>query len=383
MRRTNFELSDIIRQFEEQYIKQYNPGSFILKVFNNLKSCRTSLLGGHVLRCPDCEHEQISYNSCRNRHCPKCQGLEREIWIERTGDMIPDMDYFHIVFTIPDCLNTLFLSHKNKMQDILFRSAWQTLEKFAFDPKYLGGQSGMISILHTWGQTLTLHPHLHCIVPSGGIDYRNRWTRGKYVDNKTAFLFPVRQMAHVFRGIFLSNMSNMLKKEGRKAPQVKEKIFNVYAKQPFRTVASVIEYLGRYTHKIAISNYRIISVNQDNVTFRYKDYRDHGKQKEMTLSGIEFLRRFALHIQNKGYRRIRQYGLFSPAKRKLLNQVRAIFHQPPVSSFVRKEWKEKVVQKWSKNFCLCPQCKKGVMMLIEHYMANPPPLLLQKIPLSF
>lgn len=378
MGRTKFEISDIIRQFEEQYIGQYNPCPFILKVLNDLKSCRTSQLGAHTLRCPDCSHEQISYNSCRNRHCPKCQGLEREIWICRTGDIIPDMDYFHLVFTVPDSVNALFLSHKNKMQNILFHSAWQTLERFALDPKYLGGETGMISILHTWGQTLTLHPHLHCIVPSGGLDYRNRWQRGKFVDNRTAFLFPVRQMASVFRGIFLSEMSKMLKKEGIAAPSVKEKIFNVYAKQPFRSVASVIEYLGRYSHKIAISNYRIVSVDQDTVTFRYKDYRDHGKQKVMILSGVEFLRRFVLHIQNRGYRRIRQYGIFSAAKRPLLNQVRAIFHQPAVSSFVHKEWKEKVLQKWNKDICLCPQCKKAVMVVVEQHKARAPPCIITR-----
>ena len=373
MGRTTVEISDVIRQFEEQYIEQYAPPPFVLKTFNALKNCRTAALGGHKLRCPDCDHEQISYNSCRNRHCPKCQGLEREIWIARTADIIPTTDYFHVVFTVPDSLNPLFLSHKNEMQDILFRSAWRTIEQFAVNPNYLGAETGMISILHTWGQTLMLHPHIHCIVPSGGIDYRNRWVRGKKVDNNSAFLFPVRQMALVFRGIFLSQMSLMLKKQKCSAPSVKEKLFNVYAKQPFRSVESVIEYLGRYTHKIAISNYRIISVNEGTVTFGYKDYRDHGKQKTMTLSGVEFLRRFALHIQDKGYRRIRNYGIFSPAKRELLNQVRACFEQIPVSPFVRKHWKVVVLQKWSKNFCQCPKCKIGVMLIVETMNNYRPP----------
>jgi Putative transposase. len=373
MGRTTVEISDVIRQFEEQYIEQYDPPPFVLKTFNALKNCRTAALGGHKLRCPDCEHEQISYNSCRNRHCPKCQGLEREIWIARTADIIPTTDYFHVVFTVPDCLNPLFLSHKNEMQDILFRSAWRTIEQFAVNPNYLGAETGMISILHTWGQTLMLHPHIHCIVPSGGINYRNRWVRGKKVDNDTAFLFPVRQMALVFRGIFLSQMSLMLKKQKCTAHSVKEKLFNVYAKQPFRSVESVIEYLGRYSHKIAISNYRIISINEGTVTFSYKDYRDQGKQKTMTLSGVEFLRRFALHIQDKGYRRIRNYGIFSPAKRELLNQVRACFEQIPVSPFVRKYWKVIVLQKWSKNFCQCPKCKIGVMLIVETMNNYRPP----------
>lgn len=373
MKRPLFEVSQIIRRFEGRFIDRHNPHIDTLRVFHSIKNCRTAEMGWHKERCQDCGHERISYNSCRNRHCPKCQGLEREIWIEKTSHLIPSTDYFHVVFTVPESLNPLFLSHKKDMQNVLFSSAWQTIEQFSINPKYMGAELGMIGILHTWGQTLVLHPHLHCIVSAGGIDKQDRWVRGKYVDNKSQFLFPVRLMAPVFRGIFLSRMSAFLKKKKIKGPTVKETIFNVFAKQPFRGVNSVIEYLGRYTHKVAISNHRIRSIDNEKVSFQYKDYRDQNKQKLMTLTGEEFLRRFALHIQPKGYRRIRSYGILAACKRKTLNKVRKIFHQQPISSFVKKEWKKNVLLKWDIHFCQCPVCAKGQMVLIETVNARPPP----------
>jgi hypothetical protein len=260
------------------------------------------------------------------------------------------------------------------MQNILFKSAWETIELFASNPAFLGAQTGMIALLHTWGQTLTLHPHLHCIVPDSGLDYACRWIKGKKVDTDSSFLFPVKQMSVVFRGKFLSAMSKMLKqKQGQKAPPIKEKAFNVYAKSPFGGVKGVIEYLGRYTHKTAISNYRMEDRDDCGVLFRYKDYRDRGKEKKMYLQGEEFLRRFCLHIQDKGFRRIRYFGIFAASNRKLLNGIHVSSGEKPVTVRIKKNYQQAAMEIWNYDPQLCPVCKMGKMKIVCRLEARPPP----------
>jgi hypothetical protein len=373
-----FELADIIRRFVPSFVEQYHPPAFQQKTLEAITLCRTAALGGHKQRCTHCGHEHISYNSCRNRHCPKCQNKERELWIRQIKDILPKGRYFHVIFTLPASLNDLFMAHPKEMQDTLFQAAWQTLNQFACLPVYLGAKTGMIAVLHTWGQTLTLHPHLHCIVPCGGVDDKGQWVRGKKTDNRTPFLFPVTQMSGMFRGKFLSLASKKLKKKNDcKLPTIKEKYFNINIQPPFNQIDHLIKYLGRYTHKAAISNHRILSIDDQGVVFSYKDYREKAANqlKEMRLSGEEFLRRFCLHIQQKGFRKVRYFGLFSSANRNLLNSVRLAFGQPPVQARKKEKWKEVVREVWKYDPCLCPECKEGVMVIVEQILPwrRPPP----------
>jgi uncharacterized protein YbaA (DUF1428 family) len=369
----SFELSGIIRQFGDSYISHNHPDSYRQKVLEAIRDCRTGALGGHIDACTSCGALRVSYNSCRNRHCPKCQNTDREMWIEQLSGLLPSGNYFHVVFTVPESLNGLFLTFRDEMQRLLFHSAWQTVEQFAAMSCYLGAQTGMVAVLHTWGQTLTLHPHVHCILPEGGLNYRNEWVKGQKVNCRTAFLFPVGQMSAVFRGGFLAAMSRMLKAKGEKVPTVSEKVFNVYAKEPFGGLKGVVEYLGRYTHKTAIFNHRIKNVDGETVTFSWRDYRDYNSQKEMILQGEEFLRRFALHIQNRGYRRIRYYGIFAPSNRLLLNEVRLATGQQPVEKLSRSERRHAIQQRLGYFPCRCPACGMDTMVVLERILPGRSP----------
>ena len=287
---------------------RFNPWQ--LRTLDAVKRCRTASLGAHVDGCSECGHLRISYNSCRNRHCPKCQGLQREQWINAREQELLPVPYFHVVFTLPDTLNPLCLYHSKVLYDILFQTAWSVMDSFAHDPKWLGGTPGMIAILHTWGQTLGLHPHLHCIVPGGGLTLCGKWKMAK---SRGKYLFPVKAMSTVFRARFIEALRKELSAhmEPSLVNELYQKRWVVYAKRPFHGPHSVIEYLGRYTHKIAISNHRITDISDGKVTFRYKDYRQQGAHKTMTLDGLEFIRRFAMHILPKGFVRIRHYGILS------------------------------------------------------------------------
>jgi hypothetical protein len=271
-------------------------------------------LGGHIDACDACGNLSISYNSCRDRHCPKCQGNKREHWItQRETELLP-VPYFHVVFTLPEAINTLAMHDSKTVYATLFEAAWETLARFG---KAKELQMGMIGVLHTWGQNLSLHPHLHCIVPGGGIYKNNNWQNIKK-DGK--FLFPVKALSKVFRAKYCEKIK-------AKAPldyeQIRECLWQkrwvVFAKKPFGNPKAVVEYLGRYTHKIAISNHRIKNIDHENVTFDYKDYRLGGTKKQMTLTHQEFIRRFALHILPKRFVKIRHYGFLSSTwKRKKL-----------------------------------------------------------------
>lgn len=251
-------------------------------------------MGGHVDACTSCGIVRISYNSCRNRHCPKCQGNKREEWITRRETELLPVPYFHVVFTLPDILNTLALHQPKAVYGALFEAAWGTINTFGNNPKNLGAATGMISILHTWGQQLSLHPHLHCIISGGGLSKSGQWKSAK---SKGKYLFPVKAMSKVFRAKYVQSLKS---KTGHADKELINALFKkewvVFAKRPFGNPQSVIEYLGRYTHKIAISNHRIKNMDQDTVTFSYKDYRKSGQKSVMTLDGMEFIRRFSMHI---------------------------------------------------------------------------------------
>ncbi len=329
-----------------------------LRHLSAIKKCRTAALGGHVDQCEDCRAIHISYNSCRNRHCPKCQGHKRQEWMQaRVKELLP-VPYFHVVFTLPEMLNPLAIRYPGKVYKMLFSSAWETLKAF-FAGKGLRG--GMICILHTWGQNLGLHPHLHCIVPGGGVDKNGRWKDAR-ADGK--FLFPVKGLSRVFRAKYVSKLraENIVPRSLTRA--LFEKDWVVYAKRPFGNTSGVIEYLGRYTHKVAISNHRVKSVGEGKVSFEYKDYRLQGEKKVMTLSTGEFTRRFALHILPGGFVRIRHYGILSGAwKRERLPGLQRQLGMKLLSPDP------------GESTCLkrCPECKTGTLVTLLIFKGRAPP----------
>jgi hypothetical protein len=302
-----------------------------LKVMTAIEQCRSATLGGHVERCEDCGHSRIAYNSCRNRHCPKCQGAAAKDWLAaREADLLP-VGYFHLVFTLPAEISPIAYQNKAAVYDLLFRAAAETLLTIAADPKHLGARIGATAVLHTWGSAMTHHPHLHMIVPGGGISLDGtRW-----VHCKPGFLLPVRVLSRLFRRLFLTQLTDAYAQgrlvffgeiEGLRrrtafvahlAP-LRRKNWFVYAKPPFAGPEAVLAYLARYTHRVAISNSRLVSLDERGVTFRYKDYRRNGRQRfrTMTLAPDEFIRRFLLHVLPKGFHRIRHYGLLASATSK-------------------------------------------------------------------
>jgi len=344
-------------------------------VLNAIEHCRTDYFGGHIDRCDACAYERISYNSCRNRHCPKCQGTNRERWIlARQDDLLP-CTYFHVVFTLPEELNWFCLRHPVEIYNCLFQASKETILAFGNDPKHLGAQTGMISVLHTWGQNLSLHPHVHLIVPGGGITQAGNWKQTK---SNGAFLFPVKAMSIVYRGKFMEKLKEILPPLGHTLePELRRKLFSkswvVYAKQPFGGPKQVIEYLGRYSHKIAISNHRLISNENGMITFSYKDYAHGSIKKVMKLTAGEFLRRFCLHILPPGFMKIRHYGILASRvkpKLKIQQMKMGIILVPKV----KHDWR--VITKTRLNFDVtaCPRCKEGKMIRIHSFQAHGPPL---------
>lgn len=355
-------VSDIVALHGAAYVRQYTPVVQVEKTLRAIALCRTEALGGHVSRCNGCGKEHISYNSCRNRHCPKCQAINREKWIMAREAELLAVPYFHLVFTLPEVFNQLLPKYAKEIYSALFAASWQTVSAFASDEKHLGATPGMVSILHTWGQQLWLHPHVHCIVPGGGITPSGKWKKAR---GEGKYLFPKRAMGLVYRAKFMAAL-----RERMTVPQpIAKKAFStrwvVYAKRPFATPKTVVEYLGRYTHKIAISNHRLMDVNDHTVSFSYKDYRHGGAKKVATLSGVEFLRRFALHILPKGFVRIRHYGfLASRNKATLLNIAKTQLGQEKWEK-MDLTWQQIATEKLNINPNICPHCKKGVLHIVK------------------
>jgi len=341
------------------------------KTLRALQQCRTAALGGHMDVCTGCGVIHISYNSCRNRHCPKCQGHKRREWIrKREQDLLP-CTYYHVVFTLPQELNPLALHNPSLVYDALFRAVWQTMHQFG---RQQGIQMGMIAVLHTWGQNLSLHPHLHCIVPGGGIDQKGRWQK-QVRSNKPAcrtgrYLFPVKALSKVFRAKYVHSLRQNAVTDKELFDSLFSKDWVVYAKKPFGGPGQVIEYLGRYTHKVAISNHRIQQVTATDVIFGYKDYREGGSNKTMCLSNTEFVRRFAQHILPSRFVRIRHYGILSSSWKRgklqaLQSQLNVVVHQMPVKTLLHQ----------------CPLCKTGILITIEVFgKRGPPSYYLRKNP---
>ena len=331
MSRPAFELAGILRQYGEAYRETHHPPLQQRRVMRAIEVCRTSVLGGHVEKCSQCDLTRIAYNSCRNRHCPKCQNAERARWLEsRQAELLP-VEYFHVVFTIPEQLARIAFYNQEIVYGILFRAASETLLTIARDPKHLGAEIGFFAILHTWGQNLLHHPHVHCVVPGGGLspDY------GRWIGCKPGFFLPVRVLSALFRRPFIELLeeaftAGKLKFCGALAALAGKTAFReylaplgerdwvVYAKPPFGGPQQALAYLGRYTHRIALSNERILGVCNGEVTFQWKDYRHKNKQKSrvMTIPADEFIRRFLIHTIPPGFQRIRYFGFLANRYRR-------------------------------------------------------------------
>lgn len=371
-----YELSHILHDYGQEFIEQYSPLRQHQRVLNAIVKCRTAALGGHVDRCNDCQHERISYNSCRNRHCPKCQCVNRERWIDaREKDLLP-VNYFHVVFTLPEELNSYCLKYPKELYDILFQCSRETMFKFGKDPKHLGAELGLISILHTWGQSMQLHPHIHMIVPGGGFTDQGKWKKCK---SNGEFLFPVKAISAAYRGNFMEKFKRFLERNNLEEDvSMRRKLYKtnwvVYAKEPFLGPKQVIEYLGRYTHKIAISNHRIISISDGKVSFTYKDYKNGNIKKIMTLDASEFLRRFCLHILPPRFVKIRHYGFLSNrGKEKLRAEQLRIIPEPLLINTSPVNYKEIVKTKMHYDLDKCPCCKTGKMIRVLTFDSNAPP----------
>ncbi len=330
MSREWLEVADVFRRYGADW-RATNAAHLSLaqrRVMTAIEICRTAALGGHVERCSDCAHTQIAYNSCRNRHCPKCQWRAAEKWLEaREAELLP-VPYFHVVFTLPSEVGTIAYQNKAVVYGVLMKAAAETLTTIAADPKHLGAQIGVTAVLHTWGQNLDHHPHVHCIVPGGGIS-----TDGSHwVACRPGFFLPVRVLSRLFRRLFIDGLiaahaKGQIKAFGTIADleehlpfcahlaPLRKREWVVYAKEPFAGPHQVLAYLARYTHRVAISNRRLVSIADGEVNFLWKDYRHHGKRKVMTLSAGEFMRRFLMHVLPNGFHRIRHYGLFANGHR--------------------------------------------------------------------
>lgn len=391
MAKPRLEVADVFRRHGESYRQRHGASLSCVqrRVMQAIESCRTAALGGHVDECDACGHRAISYNSCRNRHCPKCQNLAKALWREARNAEILPVDYYHVVFTLPERLASLALQNKTLVYDLLFRTAAETLRQIAEDPKHLGAHLGFVAVLHTWGQTLTHHPHVHCLVPGGGLSSdRQRW-----VPCKPGFFLPVRVLSKRFRRRFLDALERAFRNgplefHGTLEPladpvafrqllrQARRQAWVVYAKPPFSGPETVVDYLARYTHRIAIANHRLLDLDDETVTFSYKDYRSGGAPKAMTLHAHEFIRRFLLHVLPPGFQRIRYYGFMANRHRvqnlelcrRLLtaSEVLALLTIPGVD-------RAALVQTLlGPDPFPCPVCHQGHMVPVGAIPPNPP-----------
>lgn len=358
--RTRYEVGTLLRRHEGFILSSFNRWQ--VRTLMALSRCRTEAMGGHIDQCnhASCGKLHLSYNSCRNRHCPKCQGHLREKWIAQREEELLNTGYFHVVFTLPSELNPLALQKPKLVYSSLFKAMWATLKGFSSNADYLDAQLGVIAVLHTWGQNLSLHPHLHCIVPAGGWTKNGKWKKAK---GKGGFLFPVKAMSNVFRAKYVA----LLRKAGIEDQKLFDTLFSkpwvVYAKKPFGHPRAVVEYLGRYSHKVAISNHRIQNVKDGEITFSVKNYKKGGKKESLTVDEREFIRRFALHILPKGFVRIRHYGFLSnTGKRRNLKKIQRQLGRPKV-----KVKKEPLLHK------ICPICKKGQLETVCMFKERGPP----------
>ncbi|KJK12587.1 transposase [Burkholderiaceae bacterium 16] len=396
--RTPLEVADIFRHSGPQY-RQTHADALCRaqrRVMSAIALCRTAALGGHVEQCDACGHQRIAFNSCRHRCCPKCQSLARAQWLERRqAELLPEVEYFHVVFTLPEPIAALAYQNKRALYDMLFRTSADTLRTIAADPKHLGAAIGFITILHTWGQNLQHHPHVHCVVPGGGIaPDGEHWTACR-----PGFFLPVRVLSRLFRRLFLEQLrrafdSGALHFYGPLAPLSEARAFAawlaptaqaewvVYAKPPFGGARQVLDYLGRYTHRVAICNHRLQRFDGDAVTFQWKDYKHGAASRTMTLAADEFIRRFLLHVLPDGFKHIRSYGLLAnrhrAAKLATCRRLLGVVAPAEDTSRVMDDYRDRYQRLTGRSLRDCPVCAKGHMVCIETFLPGalpraPPP----------
>jgi hypothetical protein len=361
--RSQFEVSQIIDRFGSQFIEHNQPNSFTLRTLDALQKCRTAALGGHKDVCNCCGKQRISYNSCGNRHCPKCQSNKQAIWVDdRIGDAL-DVKYFHVVFTVPEVLNPVCLLDRKKFYNSIFECVWSVLQTFGYS--HYGVESGAICVLHTWGQNLSLHPHIHCIVPAAGLTLKGKL---KHISKQGKYLYPVRMLSTVFRGKMLEKIKRQLKQSDQLSQyqslldSLWKKPWVVYCEPPLGNAQQIEKYLGQYTHRVAISNHRIQNIDDSGVSFFYKDYKDNSKKKLTKLSGVEFLRRFCMHILPYRFVKIRHYGILS-SKQK--DQIKLLQTKKQQEVKVKETAQERIVRLTGFDRYQCPFCKTGIMHTIE------------------
>lgn len=368
VKQTNVEVADIFRRYGPEYRRQNKLTIKQHKVMGAIENCRTAVFGHHIDTCDNCGHSQKEYNSCRDRHCPKCQGISRRKWVEKRVKEVLPVSYYHTIFTLPNLLDRLTSYNKKLIYDLLFSTASATLLTFGRDPKWIGGEIGFFGILHTWGQTLWPHPHIHFIVPGGALTKDNQW---KEAPQRGKFLFPVRALSKVFRGKFIEGLKKAHRQHklsfspednnltcpitfNKWLDKLVSKNWVVYCKRPFKDAEQVIKYIGRYTHRVAISDQRIIEEKNGTVKFRYKDYKSiksgSDLSKTMELTASEFLRRFLWHVLPKGFHKIRHYGFLSNGRRIAnINRIKSLIAVCDDTDGIAENNYQPI----------CPNCKTG------------------------
>jgi hypothetical protein len=377
------EVADVFRHHGEAY-RQRHAGEISrarLRAMRAIELCRTAVLGGHIEQCDTCSHIRVAYNSCRHNSCPKCQGLARAQWLADRQAELLDVPYFHVVFTVPQEIEVIAFQNQTVVYDILFRAAAETLRVIAADPKHLGAEIGFLGVLHTWGQNLLHHPHVHFLVPGGGIAADG----DSWIACRPGFFLPVSVLSSMFRGLFLHYLKKTFGAGGlnffsahrhlhepaafqRYLAPVWNTDWVVYAKRPFAGPAQVLDYVGRYTHRVAISNSRLLSMDDGKVRFRWKDYRDGNRQKTMTLHGEEFIRRFLIHVLPEGFHRIRYYGFLGNGHRaRKLNRCRELLGMEPAAPAAdpHTDYRDLFEALTGRSLRECPHCHTGIMVVMD------------------
>jgi hypothetical protein len=394
MARSGPEVADIFRCYGEAYRAQHDASLSTgqRRVMTAIELCRTAALGGHVEACDQCGHRRIAFNSCRDRHCPRCQSLARAQWLDDRRAELLDTQYFHVVFTLPEPIAAISYQNKALVYGLLFRATAETLRTIAADPKHLGAEIGFFAVLHTWGQNLLHHPHLHCVVTGGGLSRDgHRW-----IACKPGFFLPVRVLSRLFRRLFLehlekafeagqlkffSGLQNLSEHDAfrRYLAPLRKAEWVVFAKPPFAGPEQVLDYVGRYTHRVAISNNRLVAIEDGKVAFRWKDYRHGNRQKVMTVATDEFIRRFLLHVLPEGFHRIRYYGFLGNRYRaQKLARCRDLLGMPvpePSRAPSAKDYRDRYEDLTGHSLRQCPACRQGEMIIIETFdgVTGPPP----------
>lgn len=369
--RHKVELADVVRLCRNEISAGKKLCGAQYKVIEDIAKCRTSQAGGHISYCNNCGHGEQAYNSCRNRHCPKCQYIKQQQWVDKLAGRLMPGRYFHIVFTVPAELHKLFYINQEECYGLLFRSASEALQNAGRNPAFLGADVGALCVLHTWGQTLTYHPHVHMLVPAGGLTSDGM----EWVESPKKFFVPVKALSSMFRGILVRQLKVLVSNDKLRLPEgfgefgiLKDKLYqknwNVYSKKAFGGINGVLRYLGRYTHRVAISNNRLISLSGKEVTFSYKDYRQGHKQKEMTLSNVEFVRRFLQHVLPSGFFKIRYIGVLAIVhihgkREQIISLVGKTIWLSGLEGLPAYDVLRSLT---GKDPSICPACKKGIMV---------------------